>query len=74
MISDADKKIVRIVGVTDGVQFGGGQGFTRTRVVKFTVNDTGPYSLTFTLANYTPDNIWRAIGAEIETLRGIGAL
>lgn len=74
MISDADRQLVKITGVSSGIAFGGVGGMLRTRVVTFTVGDRGPFSLAFLLVDYTPAKVWDAIGGEIATLRGIGAL
>jgi hypothetical protein len=74
VIADTDKALVKITAVTSGIVFGGAAGFTRTRVVTFMVADKGPFSIAVQLVDYTPEKIWDAIGAEIATLRGIGAL
>ncbi len=73
MISDADKALVKVTFAREGMQLTNG-GFVRQRVVTFTVADKGPYSIAIPLADYTADAVWEKIGAEIATLRGIGAL
>jgi len=74
MLTYPDKKLIHDVNVTDGMRFGGPQGFTRTRIITFWVGQVGPFTVVLDYMNYNAANIDAAFEQEIATLRAAGVV
>jgi len=72
MLSHQDRALIQNVQITDGIRFGGGRGFIRTRVITFMVGTQGPFTHVLDLADYNAANIEAAYEQEVTVLRAAG--
>jgi hypothetical protein len=74
MLLPQDKKLIHDITITDGIRFGGPQGFVRTRVLTFYVGTQGPFTHVLDLVNYNAGAIEAAYEQELCTLRAAGVI
>jgi hypothetical protein len=72
MLSRQDRALIQNVQIADGVRFGPGLGFIRTRVLTFMVGNQGPFTHVLDLVDYNAENIAAAYEKEVTTLRAAG--
>ena len=69
-----DANLIRNVKVNESFQFSPGALPVRQKVVTFYVGTSGPFTLTYTLDQYSAERVRTDMLAEAATLRAIGAL
>jgi hypothetical protein len=72
MLSRQDRACIKNVQIADGVRFGPGLGFIRTRVLTFMVGTQGPFTHVLDLVDYNAANIEAAYEQEVSTLKAAG--
>lgn len=67
--------LVKIISVKDAPGFDiGTLRSNNQKLVTYMVGNHGPFTLSYAVADYTPEQVNQDIQREVDTLRGIGAI